>query len=122
MAAGLAKKLLGNLGAFESAGISHSDSRANTNAIEVMREAGIDIQAHRPRDVSSMSLDGFDFVIAMGLRVNAELKRHAAGQPNNILLWDIEDPLGGDMTVYRRCAEAIKNKLSDLRKLLQEKA
>ena len=121
MAVGLATNLLGTLGAFESAGISPGDSQANPKAIEVMREMGIDIGTHCPREVSSMSLSDFDFIIAMDASVNAELKRLSPGQPYNILAWDIEDPYGREVNDYRRCAEAIKNKLSDLRNLLQKK-
>ena len=120
MAAGLAMKILGNLGIFESAGIFPSDSRANANAIEVMREVGIDISDHCPRRVSSLSLSNFDFIIAMDLDINLQLKRLLPDRPDKILSWDIDDPWGGEIKDYRKCAETIRNKLPHLRKLLEE--
>lgn len=120
MAAGLAMKILGDIGVFESAGISLSDSRANDNAIKVMREMGIDISNHYPRRVSSLSLSDFDFIIAMDSNVNLRLKSLLPEGPDKILSWDVDDPWGGDIEDYRKCAETISNKILGFRKILEE--
>ena len=122
MAAGLAMKILGALAVFESAGISPGDlqANANANAIEVMREMGIDIRSHRPRRVSSLNLNDFDYIITMDSNVNLQLKSLLSERPDKILSWDVDDPWQREIEDYRECAETIRNKLSDLRKVLQE--
>ena len=122
MAAGLAMKILGDLAVFESAGISPGDlqANANANAIEVMREMGIDIRSHRPRRVSSLNLNDFDYIITMDSNVNLQLKSLLSERPDKILSWDVDDPWQREIEDYRECAETIRNKLSDLRKVLQE--
>ena len=120
MATGLAREMLGDLGVFESAGISPGDSQANDKTIQVMREMGIDIRDHCPRRVSSVSLGDFDYIITMDLNVNLQLKRLLSGRPAKILSWDIDDPWGKEIEDYRKCAETIRNKLSRLHQALQE--
>ena len=120
MAAGLARKILGDQGVFQSAGISPSDSQANAKAIEVMCEMGIDIRNHCPRRVSSLSLSDFDFIIAMDSNVNLQLKSLLSGRPAKILSWEVDDPWGRDIEDYRECAETIRMKLFGLRKFLEE--
>jgi len=120
MAAGLAMKILGDLAVLESAGMSPGDSQANANAIEVMRKLGIDISDHCPRRVSSVSLSDFDYIITMDLNVNLQLKRLLSGRPAKILSWDVGNPWQREIEDYRECAETIRNKLSGLRKVLQE--
>lgn len=120
VAFGLAMKILGDLAVFESAGISAIESQANPNAIEVMREMGIDISNHCPRRVSSVSLGDFDFIIAMDSNVNLQLKHLLPDRPDKILSWVIDDPWGGDIEVYRKCAETISNKILGFRKFLEE--
>jgi len=120
MAAGLAMKILGDLAVFESAGTCPGDLQPNAaaNAIEVMREMGIDIRGHRPRRVSSLNLNDFDYIITMDLSVNVQLKRFLSGGPAKILLWDVDDPWQREIEDYRKCAETIRNKLFGLRKVL----
>jgi protein-tyrosine phosphatase len=120
MATGLARKILGDLAVFESAGISPGDSQATDEAIEVMREMGIDIRGHRPRRVSSVNLNDFDFIIAMDSNVNLQLKTLLSDRPDKVLVWNVDDPWKRDIEDYRKCAETIRNKLSELRKVLQE--
>ena len=122
MAAGLAMKILGDLAVFESAGTSPGDLQANAhaNAIEVMREMGIDIRGHRPRRVSSLNLNDFDYIITMDSNVNLQLKSLLSGRPDKILSWDVDDPWQREIEDYRECAETIRNKLSDLRKVLEK--
>ncbi len=122
MATGLAMKILGDLAVFESAGTSPGDLQANphANAIEVMREMGIDIRGHRPRRVSSLNLNDFDYIVTMDSNVNLQLKSLLSGRPDKILSWDVDDPWGKEIEDYRKCAETIRNKISDLRKILQE--
>jgi protein-tyrosine-phosphatase len=113
-------KILGDLAIFESAGIFPSGFQANPSATEVMREVGIDISDHCPRSVSSVNLNDFDLIIAMDSNVNLQLRRLLPNSPNKILSWDINDPWGRNIEDYRKCAEIIKNRLFDLRKLLEE--
>jgi protein-tyrosine-phosphatase len=118
MAVGLARELLGNLGVFESAGISPGGPQANDKAIEVIHEMGIDIRDHCSRRVSSLNLNDFDFIIAMDSTINNQIKSLLPDASDKIVSWDVDDPFGKDIGSYRKCAETIRSKVLDFRKIL----
>ena len=87
-----------------------------TNAVEVVSElCGVDIAGHTPRSVETLDLSGFGRIVAMDAIVADELT--ALGLPDladDLVVWDIADPYGQSIDVYRRCAESIIGRLCEL--------
>ena len=65
MAAAMTSEELGERFHVESVGIDVGQKSASLEAIKVMQEHGLDINDHCPRDISSVNLNEYDFVIAM---------------------------------------------------------
>jgi protein-tyrosine-phosphatase len=66
MCEGLARKMPRSRADVESAGTDANGSSANPHAIEIMRSRfGIDISSHRSRNVKDVSVDDFDYVVAL---------------------------------------------------------
>ena len=119
MAVGLARSLLGSGVMVDSAGIDAAvGAKTAPNAIRVMKEMGIDISAHIPRDVSSLDLSKYEYVVAMDSAVASLLEQVGLGEPRSLIVWNIKDPYRGDLDEYRERANAIKRSLLSLRKAL----
>jgi protein-tyrosine phosphatase len=137
-AAGLARKMLGErLGCppgkltscgweVLSAGVwAGEDQRATPQALEVAREFGVDLAAHRSQKLTKELIDKADMVFCMTREhVDAarELSPASAGRVRR--LWskgDILDPAGGGPDVYRRTARKMQQAIEEiLRKELHE--
>ena len=66
MAEAIARSLLGNSTLVESAGLDALEGKcANKKAVTVMKEMGLDIEAHRTRNIGSVDANTFDMVVAM---------------------------------------------------------
>ena len=75
MAEGLAKHILGKRAQVESAAFEPVFDRAVDNAIKVMKDLyDIDISAHQPRHLLSVSRDDFDYVIVLDSEVYRALQ------------------------------------------------
>ena len=110
MAAGLAKKILGNKVKIESAGLAPFFESATREAVEVLKNLyGINISNHSPRSVFDLDLDRFDLIIALDSIVWSNLHTSYPYLSDKILLWEIEDPFGKDMKVYEKSAEKIQD-------------
>jgi protein-tyrosine-phosphatase len=80
MAEGLAKKLLGPEARVESAGLAAMAGRVSEESILAMKALfAVDISRHRPRSVSDVDLDGFDFIIAIDASIYSSLKEIGRG-------------------------------------------
>lgn len=111
MAAGIAKKILEELRHVhvETAGIAAYGSNATQEAVEVMQyEFGIDISKHRPQDVTTLSLNDFDYIIAMDSYVEKYLREYYQIPPSKLISWNIEDPYLKGIHTYKRCAKEIQ--------------
>ncbi|MCX7919306.1 MAG: low molecular weight protein arginine phosphatase [bacterium] len=103
-----------------SAGISAgSGFTASANAIKVMRELGIDISGHKSSPITVSLIENSDIILAMEqyhkeyiesmfpeANGKVRLVREFAVDTKNYL--DIEDPIGGTLETYRRCADEIR--------------
>jgi protein-tyrosine phosphatase len=124
LAEGLAKKLLadrlgcpvGELPArglwVLSAGVAaYGGGPATAESADVAAELGVDLGAHRSRPVNPQLLAAADDVIAMTrAHADALAARYPGLGPAVRLLADpddLDDPIGGDLAVYRDCAGAI---------------
>ena len=91
-------------------------SPAAANAIEVMREAGLDLTRHRAQQVSRAMLQAADLVLVMEeyhrQRV-ADLEPDAAGRTRLLLSYvgrneKVDDPIGFSVECYRLTREVMK--------------
>lgn len=99
-----------------SAGIAPSHVRLE--AIEVMREVGIDISRHRSKSADKFSEEQFDYVITVCDNAN----EHCPMFPgrNERIHWSIEDPAAAEgdeqaiLAVFRRVRDELGERLRTL--------
>ncbi len=128
MAEGIARKLLA-----EQRGIDRSDlptagvevasagvmaaggASASPEAVAAMRKIDVDISRHRARQLSLEMIHGADVIYCMTESHRAAvLDLCPTARPKTHLLDErggIDDPIGGNATVYQRCAEMIRRRL-----------
>lgn len=110
MAEGFAR----SLGAedFEVVSAGLESSSVNSTAIDVMREAGIDISAQTSKPLSGFQPADFDVVISLcGCGVNlpdAWMSREIFDD------WFIDDPDGKPIEEFRSARDAIKQRVQEL--------
>ncbi|MBN1440331.1 MAG: low molecular weight phosphatase family protein [Anaerolineales bacterium] len=98
----------------ESAGVGAVDGNpASRLAVLEMKRRGIDIAAHRARNVASVRLSDFAAVIAMDWDVAGLFRADGSDVPD-LVVWDIRDPYGGSAGDYREAAETIRRQVEDL--------
>lgn len=119
MAEGLARKIFGPDIQVESAGLAawEGDS-ASLQALEVLGEKGIDLTSHQARRVCQEILEKADWIIpmtedqekrllAMFPEYASKIKRLGAWS-TQVENYDILDPWGGTVEVYRNSAKDIE--------------
>lgn len=114
MAEGLLREMAGDWMEVASAGVSPSDVR--WEAVEAMKEIGIDISKHRSKSVDELTAQSFDFVIT----VCDNAKQNCPVFPGKYhrIHWSIDDPAavqGDDKTKVA----AFRHARNDLRERLQ---
>jgi len=72
---------------------------------------GIDIGGSQTMQVTSKMIDKADLVVALGVDPGTDFPGIL---DEKILNWDIPDPLGGDLDVYRETREVLRKKIIDL--------
>jgi protein-tyrosine-phosphatase len=120
MAAALAKQALGERINVDSVGIDVGQLSASPEAIKVMQEYGLNITGHRSRGISSVDLNAYDFVIALSSSVKAELRKKAVIKRPKLITWEIADPYGKGVEVYRKCAKSIKENVNKLMPFIKQ--
>ena len=79
--------------------------------IDVAREAGIDLTAHRSRSVDDVALDAYDLIVTMEIGQRdalrgefAEVAEHVftVGEVIDSVAYDVGDPIGGTIEEYRQ--------------------
>ncbi|MEL7567319.1 MAG: low molecular weight protein arginine phosphatase [Dehalobacterium sp.] len=100
-----------------SAGTGAFDgSPAAPNAVDVLKEKGIDLTCHRSKRINPQMLKDVDYIFTMtviqkqqvlfihpeGSEKTFTLKEFAFSSPQSDL--NIADPYGGDQDCYRKCA------------------
>lgn len=114
MAEGLLRDMAGDQFEVFSAGVAPSSVRPE--AIEVMREEGIDISGQRSKSVDEFSGQEFDYVITVCDNANQECPVFP-GKTRRIH-WSVEDPAaakGNDearLRVFRRVRDELRDRLS----------
>jgi len=95
-----------------SAGTKPS-SQVNQNAVEVMREVGIDISGNIPKKVDIFLRDQFDYVITVCDSAN-ETCPVFLGKVGQRLHIGFEDPDGREIDKFREVRDLIKVKMDEL--------
>jgi protein-tyrosine-phosphatase len=118
MAEALVRKRFGDSVGASSAGIRPQKPEDAQAAIETLRlEFKIDASGHVPRDVRTIDLQGFDWVIAIddvrGGEVARELRKLTGRE---VIEWKIDDPWRGDPHLYSRCANQVNREVGGLLK------
>ena len=89
--------------------------QANPLAVEVMREVGIDISGQKPKRIKETGISMFDLAVTMGCI--------SAGQAcplvpaKEIVDWNIPDPKGKPIEVFREVRDRIH---AEVKKLLEK--
>ncbi|MBQ3005339.1 MAG: low molecular weight protein arginine phosphatase [Clostridia bacterium] len=113
MAEGIYKKLhegedmeIGSRGIVTSDGFPDAE-----NAIEIMKQMGIDISEHKSKRITKEDLDA-DKIFCMTEDIYSFFVKNGVDKERlEVLGGGIFDPYGGDLEVYRMCAEKITESL-----------
>ncbi len=95
---------------------------ATPEAVAAMNEKGIDISAHRSTALDREMVEQAQVILAMTRGHRAAVLRLGAGHDEHCHLLrdgrDIEDPMGGDLAVYKSCrdqiAEGLRARLTEV--------
>ena len=115
MAEGLLRQDGGEAFEVESAGVE--PSRVRPEAIEAMREIGIDISNHRSKSVDEFAGQAFDYVITVC--DNAQERCPVFPAQTRRIHWSFDDPAAaiGDerarLAVFRRVRDEIRSRLRE---------
>ena len=108
MAEGFTRTLAAGTIKAYSAG-SHPAGEVNQQAIEVMRQEGIDISAQTSKGVNALLLRDFDFAVSLGCEDTCPFvpaEKH--------IRWQIDDPKGRDLTFFKKVRDDIKYQVEQL--------
>lgn len=107
MAEGWAKHLGSDVLEVYSAG-THPSDKVNEYAVEVMKEAGVDISRNYPKTLDDIPFD-VDILIKMGCGVVCPFV------PNNYEEdWGLEDPVEKPIEEFRKTRDIIREKVREL--------
>jgi protein-tyrosine-phosphatase len=101
---------------------------ASDEAVQVLRENGMDLTTHRSRGIRKADMTCSDMVLGMEFRHLAELEDRFSGHDRAVHLIrafddgpdpapgapDLEDPIGLSVEVYRARFEQIRNAVDNL--------
>jgi arsenate reductase (thioredoxin) len=90
-----------------SAGSQPAD-RVNPIVVEVMREAGIDINHNKPKLLTLEIMEGINLAVTMGCENACP---YTAVETRD---WDLEDPKDKPIEQVRKIRDEIKSRVSDL--------
>ena len=107
MAEGFAKKLAGNKFEIYSAGTKPAGF-VHPDAIAVMKELGIDISSQYSKGINQVPVKSFDHLVAMGCGETCP-----AVAAKEQLDWQIEDPIGQPIDIFRRVRDDIKARVEE---------
>ncbi len=116
MAEGFARKLGGDLLDVYSAG-TNATGVVSEDAIEIMREVGVDISRLTSNGLEAVPVEDMDIVISMA-PVPARLLV-PKGFQGVAVDWKVQDPVGRSLAVFRRVRDEIHVRVTDLVDQLQ---
>ena len=110
----MAEALLGQLGgdAIEAASAGSQLKPLHPDAVQVMREHGIDISGRRAKHLDTFTGQRFEYVISLCDRVR-EICPEFPGHPQ-LIHWSIADPSGEGYPAFRRVAAELRTRIGFL--------
>jgi protein-tyrosine-phosphatase len=100
------------------------NSPASAEAIEVMREKGIDITDHRSQGVNHDVIKDTDIIFALAqdhryylessfpdVRDNIFLLKTFGRNPDKVTSYSVSDPIGGTLETYMQCRDTIEQEI-----------
>jgi arsenate reductase len=93
---------------------SRPSSHINPVAIEVMKEKGIDLSGRRPKGLNDLPSVEMDYLITMGCEETCP-----AVPTRKIVDWQIPDPKGKSVDVFRNVRDTIEKKVKTLLKEIE---
>jgi arsenate reductase len=88
---------------------SRPSSSIDPMVIEVMKEKGIDLGTKHPKSLDDLPNVEMDYLVTMGCEETCP-----AVPAKKIIEWEIPDPKGKPIDVFRDVRDLIKNKVRDL--------
>jgi protein-tyrosine-phosphatase len=92
-------------------GGTHPAERVHDAVVEVMREAGVDLSARTPREISTAELESCDYVATMGC---STLDLDAGGAGVDVRDWGLDDPDGEELDRVREIRDEIRDRVRAL--------
>jgi arsenate reductase len=93
---------------------SRPSSHIDPVAIEVMKEKGIDLSGRRPKGLNDLPSVEMDYLITMGCEETCP-----AVPTKKIIDWQIPDPKGKSIDVFRNIRDTIEEKIRTLLKEIE---
>lgn len=112
-----------------SAGLyAFAGDSASLNAAKVMEEMGIDVSCHIAKPLTKEALENSDIILTMTNAHKEAVLRVYPSSHNKVFTLleyigengDISDPFGGDLQVYRNCANQLKISIEKLFQKIKE--
>jgi len=88
---------------------SHPKGKVNPQAIQVMQEKGLDLSRKNSKSIQDLPEKSFDYVVTMGCGEECPFIPSKA-----TLSWEIPDPKGKDLDVFREVRDLIGQKVGNL--------
>jgi arsenate reductase len=111
MAEGLARRLGDDIVEVYSAG-TNPTGIVSEDAIEIMREVKIDIRRIRSKGLDAVAIADMDVVVSMAPRSARLLVPR--GFHGRTVDWNVEDPVGKSLAVFRRVRVVLEARVKDL--------
>jgi len=125
MAQAMAAQLLGEKFDVISAGLmAMPNSAASAHAIAVMNERNIDLSKHKSQLVTEALIKESDLILTMTTSHKEALLQSAGNKVHTLGEYagsntSVSDPFGGDLKVYRACADEIYELLEKIKQSLE---
>lgn len=86
---------------------------ASENSVIAMQKRGIDISAHRSKQLSAQMVKDSDFIFCLSSQ-QYNILINVAPEKTHLLGDGIPDPYGGSLEVYEECADAISDAIDKI--------
>lgn len=103
-------------------------SEASENSEEVVKQYGLDLSNHKAMQITKEDIESCDFIFTMTYQHREFVKKLSPESSDKVFTLkeyvkangdDISDPYGGDIELYRHCAEQLHSFIDMLADLFQ---
>ncbi|MGN0173320.1 MAG: low molecular weight protein arginine phosphatase [Acutalibacteraceae bacterium] len=122
MAEGFAKQIFTDAEVSSAGLFVNFGDCVSSNSVQAMKEYGIDISNHTPKQINMDVIEKVDYIIPMSNSHKQTLIANGVDK-NKILCFSesISDPYGQSLAVYKQCAKQIKENIEKLYGELNDK-